>query len=306
MMAKDSFRLLLPNLFIGLCKGSRLLHPYSKQFYQELGYRLFQFEPSFKIVDGRAHPDAVLRSEKVKHTLLVEWTEAASIHPRKQRQLSRYARVTNRDLINVLAVPPEEVKSFDVVLIVSDQTAPLFQQTLREQRWQFPLLIFRSECEEYELRKVFNEFMESETNKFFTVGIKINRIPLHFLPFPLENTTEADIVPFVIRHLLSLLVKGIKEFEVEDFCRGYVPMWKFIWWEKRHDLMKLTRQVLTALGRKPVGKELIRRVGSDPPKWGFVNPVESRKRIRSIKKVLEQFINEIQGKQYQMELELWD
>ena len=43
-MATNSFSHLLPNLFIGLCKGSRLLRPYSIQFKNELGYTIFKFE----------------------------------------------------------------------------------------------------------------------------------------------------------------------------------------------------------------------------------------------------------------------
>ncbi len=152
----NSFSHLASNLIIGLCKGSRLLLPYSQQFNRDLGYSLFRLEASFVLISapggGRSHPDIVTVSSKVGNSILFELTEASTVGDHKEQQLTRYSRVTTADLTVVLAIPPQSARTHDVALILSPQAIGAFSQHCVDRGWHYPLLTFTQDDNGFSLR----------------------------------------------------------------------------------------------------------------------------------------------------------
>lgn len=166
------------------------------------------------------------------------------------------------------------------------------------------ILVFNTQESAYSLKKVENNFGEKKTDKFFTIGVEVQRIPLHYLPFSVDPISPANIVAFVIRHLISLLVKGTREIGIEEFCTGYIPVWGFIDISKRNELLKTIKEVLNALARRSIGKKLLTRIGDNPPKWKLADGADFKRKRRSIRKSLHQFIAEREEKSHQEEFEL--
>ena len=301
-MENKSFSLLLPNLFIGLCKGSRSLRPYSSEFCNKLGYKIFQFEASFPITSGRiSAPDLIITSEKTNNTLIIEWTEAMSISDYKPDQLQRYSIINRRDLIEVLAIPPDSVNTFNTCVIVLPDALEIFEKHFDAEGYKFPLLQFERSTDLSELNKVHNEFEEPLTDKYFTKGIQLNRIPISYLPFSLDCIKKSELVWFIVKHLISILVRKKTSFNVEEFCSEYVSVWSVISDDKKKEIRRRTKEVLNALIRKPIGKQLLKRLPGQPPRWEILE-IDVRKNMRSIKKALDLFIEEVKGMSSQADL----
>lgn len=298
-----TFSLLLSNLFIGLCKGSRILQNYSKVFNNDLGYEIFKFEPSFTSSAGRVNPDVIIISDKVKNTLIVEWTEASSVGDDKMNQLNRYSKITNNDLVNVAAIPITSVQTYDTMLIVLPDSFINFDSFLKSRHIEFPILTFEIQTDQYFLDKRSSSFRENKTNEFFTNGIKIQRIPLHYLPIQLDQISIQSIVTFVVRHLISLIIKGVPEFSIEEFCEGYIPVWKFIDLVKQSQIKKVTKKVLSDLIKKPIGANILIRIVENPPRWEIKDDFNIKVRKKSVIKSLEEFIKEEKGETYQLEID---
>ena len=130
---------------------------------------------------------------------------------------------------------------------------------------------------------------------FFTEGIKLRRIPLHYLPIQLDQISVQSIVTFVIRHLMSMLIKDIQEFSIEEFCEGYIPVWSFIDIKKQNQIKKVTKEVLNDLIKNPIGKDILVRIADNPPKWKIRSDFNVKRKSKSLVKALEDFINEKKG-----------
>jgi len=302
----ESFSLLLPNLFIGLCKGSRTLGDYSRIFKEELGYLIFKFEPSFKtFAAGRINPDVIIISNNVENTLIIEWTESNHVNEDKKRQIDRYSRLSKDDLINIVAIPVNSAKTHNIILITLPNLVSSYSEYMKLRDIRFPILDFTIQDGNYCLEKKESNFEESRTNKFFTDGIKIKRIPLHYIPIPLDNFSSKSIVTLVVRHLVSLLIKGIQEFSIEEFCEGYISAWKFINDKKQSEFMKVTKNLLNELAHRPIGDQIIARIGNNPPKWKIKDEIDIKKRMKSIQKALNSFIIEIkEDRSHQLEMSI--
>jgi hypothetical protein len=304
----NSFSHLASNLIIGLCKGSRQLHPYSQQFNRELGYSLFRLEASFVLISapggGRSHPDIVIVSSKVGNAILFELTEASTVGDHKEQQLIRYSLVTPADLTVVLAIPPQSAQTHDVALILSPQAIEAFNQHCLDRGWRYPLLAFTQADNGFSLQSESHQFCEPSTDLFFRNGVHITRIPQHYLPFTLDQFSSETLARHVVRHLTSLLVKGVAEVSIGDFCAGYLGLWPYIGIEKRRELERATGRILTALARKTQGRDILKRVSDSPLRWHLMDRAEFRRRMRSIRTLMEQFILQLEGKSDQPELPL--
>jgi hypothetical protein len=130
----------------------------------------------------------------------------------------------------------------------------------------------------------------------------VNRIPLNYLPFPLEQVSVGVIASHVVRHLASLLTKGASEVGIDEFCNGYIPVWGYIGTETQREVKDKTRDVLHALARKSLGREMLSRVSNDPLRWRLMDRSEFRKRMRSLRTCMEQLVLELEGETFQQEL----
>ena len=303
-MERSSFNLLVPNLFVGLTKGARGLGEPGRRFKQ-LGYRIFRLEPTFLLTKGgRCNPDLVLCSEKMGHTLILEWTNAASVYEDKKEQFRKYSRITRTDVVNGLVVPRKEAGSFDIVVVVPREAVSPFSKFLSDDRLPFVLLEFTGAERQYTLHKVSGTLQTEDTERFFSKPLSLNRIPLRYVPFPLENMSASELVTHVVTHILSLMTKGVTEFTVDEFCSGYVAVWAVLDPKKRGEISRATKKLIDALARKPIGVELLRRQQSDSPTWQLLRSSTRQTQPRSLRDRLDEFIAEVRGGAFQLELDL--
>lgn len=288
----------MPNLLIGLCKGARYLKGYSQIFHNQLGYDLFRLELAFQLANGRnIIPDAIVTSKKLGTTLLFEWTEA--IDPsNKQEQLNRYAMIQPSDITNIAAVPPAAVKKFDLALTLRPQAAENFS-TIIPKNFSFPIIVLDQKNHGFSLSKFgSNSFKETSTNKFFETGLSLDRLP-RYLPFSLEACQSKDIVPFVVQHLVSLLIKRKTIISLPEFCEGFIPSWRLIGIEKQKELLRVVKVIINGILRNKVLVQLAKRIGDNPPTWTLM-PDVFIKNPKGFQKKLSEFIREVQGKTYQL------
>jgi hypothetical protein len=118
----------------------------------------------------------------------------------------------------------------------------------------------------------------------------LRRIPLGYLPFPLDEISHATVVFPVVRHLTALIVRDIVEVTLAEFCSGYVHAWSYIDPSKQSEISRNTRQILSELARDRTGQELIRRAPGEPPRWFLYQNAEFRRRIRFFQGFLDRFI----------------
>jgi hypothetical protein len=303
-MAKSSFSLLVPNLFVGLTKGARGLGEHGRGFKQ-LGYRVFRLEPRFLLSKGNTcNPDLVLSSGKMSHTLILEWTNAASIHEAKREQFRRYSKISSGDLVNGLAVPRKEAGSFDVIVVVSREAVGSFRKFLTTDKLPFVLLEFTEAEQQFSLRKISGTFKDKETERFFSRSLSLARIPLRYVPFPLDNTQLSELVTHIVTHILSLVTRGVAEFGIDEFCSGFVSVWTVVDQRKRGEVSRATKDLIDRLARKPVGRGLLLRQRSDPPRWQLLQSSIGQTQLRSLHSRLDEFIREVKGGSYQLDLPL--
>lgn len=298
------FSQVIPNLFIGLSKGSRVLRPYSTNFGMNLSYKVQWLEPRMVIDSGETvNPDAVCSSSSVENTIVIEWTEAERPNERKERQLEKYSHITSKNVIELLAIPSSEAKTTDICLIVTPEAESNFNELLISKKWEFPLLTFTKNEIGYTLKRCVNDFCEERTNQFFSNDMTFERVPLGYLPFPLdENINEKLVARIVVRHALSLLVRGESDRTTEEFCSDYISIWDKIDNLKRNSIQSATRKTLKRLSAHVLIKEYIQRDNANTVLWHFKGGPELIKKIRSIQKVINQILNTIEGVNSQLEL----
>jgi hypothetical protein len=297
METNSSISFAMPNLLIGLCKGARSLKEYSMVFHDQLGYNFFRLELSFQLSIGRnINPDAIVISTKLGTTLLFEWTETND-PGQKHDQLNRYAKVQSSDIIDIAAVPPTAVKTFDVALTLRPNAINNFQSHLANNSCPFPILVFDQQDQTILLSKAANSFQDTLTDSFFVVGIRTDRLP-RYLPFSLETCQPKELVPFIVQHLVSMLVKGETIISLPDFCKGFIPAWGLIGIEKQRELSKVVKALINDLLRQKWGGQLAKRNGDNPPTWVLL-PDMFKKNPRGVRKQLNDFIAEVQGETYQ-------
>jgi hypothetical protein len=301
METNSSISYIMPNLLLGLCKDARSLRNYSTIFHDQLGYKFFRLELSFLLEIGRnISPDAMVISNKIGNTLMFEWTESTSA-VKKQDQLSRYAKVKASDLINIAAVPVAAAKTFDVVLTLRPEAVENFQAHLSNNSLPFPILTVEQSDQVISLFKAANSFQVEQTDEFFKTGIQTDRLP-RYLPFSLENCQAQEIVPFVVQHLVSLLIKGETIMSLPDFCRGFISPWNLIGREKQRDLSGVVKNLINDLVRKRWGAQLAKRSGDNPPTWELASET-FKKNPKTFRKQLTEFIGEVRKETYQPSLD---
>lgn len=298
MVNNYSISYVMPNLLIGLCKGSRLLGDYSKEFHEKLGYEFFRLDFSFHLstVQRISNPDAIVFSRKIENTILFEWTQDLD-SSRKQDQLLRYSQITQSDLANLAAVPQKATQNHDVAIIVSQEAVKSFSTDSRISSNDFPVLTLEF-SNKYLLKKKENNFKEKGTDSIFSKGIEITRIP-RYLPFSIDKIDSKEIVTPLVNHIASLLVKEVKNFTLLEICKEIVPGWNYIGQEKQKTISLKVKELLKELSKPKLMQTVIKRASDDPPTWELY-PENFKSNTRSYQKRLIVFIKKIKGGLYQM------
>ena len=295
-----SSELLFSNLLIGLTKGLKRLQPYSIEFQKNLGYKLFRFEQKIRYIKnggGTIHPDCIIISEKLNHTIIFEWTNNPDPEI-KQDQFRRYGNVEAADLIDNAAVPPNCCNNYSMAIVIfnndgNDNYVDYFHQNAI----LYPLLFFENHSD-VTLEKIKNKFLEKNTEKFFNRGIKLNirNIPLHYLPFSLNNITHSELVAPVIQSLVGFIVKEEKvSVSCDEICEDILPLWKYLSFSKKKEIRDKVKELIRSLSRDTETRSLIERDQTKERASWKLNTIEFFQHIIKYQNELNNFINEIQG-----------
>jgi hypothetical protein len=298
-MENNLFSLLLTNLFVGLCKSSRRLRPYSDEFSKSLGYQIFKFEPSFALLSAngeRCNPDLILMSKIVSNTLITEWTQASNLGEGKKKQIATYAKIQVSDIVNMAGVPSAVAQNFSVVFVVKPNVLSEISDHLSKNSWRMPILSLSQDNNEYTLAKVGNGSLETRTDAFFTKGVKFKQIPEGYLKFSLDAINESNITDSITRHLVSLIVKGVGEITTEQFCVGFVKIWGYLSQEKQREIVKRTGEILKEMTRNEKTRPLLLRIKDNPSTWQVIDKKTFFERMRSYQTALDEFRFKKEGK----------
>jgi len=302
-MEINSFSLEISNVLLGLCKGSRLLYPYSENFAKKLGYELFRFEYGFKIDIAKVTPDAILISEKNGNTLIFEWTASESIYERKKNQIHNYIKITQDDLRTNLAIPIPATNLHDIVLIVPNTADDSYKSFLKEHNIVLPLLEFSWKSSPKTLLKTYSEFKGKSTEEFFSEAIKISRIP-KYIEFSLDNISPQTIVHIIVTRILSMIIKGAGQFQTFNFCKENIRGWQYFSNEKQSSIVRASKIILKNLANTQIGKEIISKSSHPEFDWELVDKTTFMKRQKYYQKQVQNFINQTREKSIQQELDL--
>ncbi|MFZ0033492.1 MAG: hypothetical protein WAK60_00710 [Sedimentisphaerales bacterium] len=174
---------------------------------------------------------------------------------------------------------------------------------MKTNKLKFPLLQIEQTGPKFVLTKAENAFEELKTESFFKTPKVFERIPMRYLPIPLDRIIHELLVIHVCVHLISLLRRGVQEFTVTDFCKGYIPAWNIVDSAKRGNIVRVTKDIISSLCNSVYGQNMLERQSPlNPPKWSFAEGLD-RKNLRSIKKELDEFAMGVKSGQFQGE---WD
>lgn len=297
-----SFSLLLPNLLVGLCRGSRALRPASIEFRRDLGYRVFRLEPN---MTGK-RPDAALTSKKLQHTLLVEWTEAQAADERKRRQLRDLSALSDSDIVTVLAVPKAECASHDVFVVVAPTALDAFTSALERTDQHLPVVTFEKTPRGFALLKKAHSFGDQTTERVFSNGITVESIPTVYVPVPLDiSAVDAPklYARIVCTKLLGLIARAMKSVTVDALCESVVPAWNVVDTTARRDMRRAITRVVDKLARAQVGAKLgLARTKNSPVEWSLGGAEVLRSGTGSIRRELQEFVSGMEESFQQLSL----
>ena len=294
-MGSSSLSLILLNLFVGLCKGSRHLRPYSASF-RRLGFEVHGIEFRFRLeAGGVSHPDMILCSETVRSTILLEWTESRE-PANKEEQLRRYASITKTDVTVTAGVPVDASDTYDVSVAVPRAHALAFASFLEEKGHEFPLLAcdYRSGVA---LARHGHPFSNAHVDEFFREGVELDRLPMGYIPFAPDEFSETDLAQPVAGEAFARFIGQSSDFTAPEFCSTcFSDIWPVLGNEARSRLETMTRRVLMTLTRFPVGNaRLVARVRKSPSVWKVADVTRYKpQQVQSMRRGLKSFINYVE------------
>ena len=294
-MGSSSLSLTLLNLFIGLCKGSRQLRPYSASF-RKLGFEVHSIELRFALeAGGMSHPDMILCSEAVRSTILLEWTENKE-PSNKEEQLQRYASITKTDITVTAGVPVDASDTHDISVAVPHTHVSAFSSFLQGRGHPFPLL----GCDYKDgvvLIKHGYPFSNARVNDFFEEGVELKRLPTGYIPFSPDEFSEVDLAQPIAGEVFARFIGQSGEFTTSEFCSTcFSDIWPVLGSEARSRLETRTRRVLVVLTRFDVGgARLIARVDKSPSVWTVADVADYKpQQVQSMRRGLRSFINYVE------------
>jgi hypothetical protein len=297
MREPTSFSILVLNLFIGLIRGHRDLRPNSTQI-KRLGYELFRIEPVFTAVGARMNPDVIAYSMKTNHTLLTEWTAMSKPDERKDQQVSRYLRITSRELVENAAVPPRAAVTSSTWLIVRPEASAAFTAMLRDREQDGCMLsTLANDRTEYRLEYASGTFRDEQLAAILTSAIATKRIPLGYVSLPTDDLSAPEWVDQVILQVVSFSVKQHAAFSGNDICESLIEVWESYGAEKRREIIRRANSIVDDFAKTKYGKGWLDRIKDSPLEWKFVTPTAND--LSSLQSRARRFVAEKRGEPYQ-------
>lgn len=253
-MEKDSFNLLVTNLFIGLLKAHPSLMPAAKEL-PALGYKLLAVESSFHATGGRVNPELLAGSEKQSHTFLAEWTAGEDAES-KRDQIIRYLAVTETDLIEKAFLPAAVASTNSLVVVIREEAMTSFAEMFNQKpfvnrRNRLCLSTFSyDKAKGYELRYDSGDVADAELSKFLKAGFVVQRIPRGYMRVLVSDLNNKTLLLPVVQSLASMVVKRkIGDFTAAELCEQLYDVWALFDASKRASIAKSVNRLLRSLHR---------------------------------------------------------
>jgi hypothetical protein len=230
----SGFGLAMLNLWIGLCRGVGGL----PKDVHHLGFRDKEIEFSFKNASNETiKPELIICSQKLEHTLLLEWKSGKNT---EVDQLDRYSRVVPPD-IRARVPSGGACKGHDVVIIAKIEHRDSIAIGI-DKKHKFPLLCVESDG----ISLNVNRFSHAVINPVFAPKLKIDftRRPSSFIPFD-ATSPEWMIATEVIPQILQLMHEGETVLLLDAILPAVVDVWSHISPQDQRTLREKVERVIT-------------------------------------------------------------
>ena len=226
--------LLIVNLLIGMCRGSRGL----PRVLMDLGYRDRWIPRCFPGPDRDSVPPVFcVTSHETRHTLFVEVRAGPDI---EAARLARYSRVTAADLRQDTSLSREQTETYDIAVFGLAQHRQSLIEGLAGGGHRFPLLLLN----ETGLTLAANSFAKAALNNVFLPPLELDwsSVPRSWIPFD-GGSGLAEVAEAVIPEAVASAIRGESRIELSDLCRGQAS-WGISGTRDRDRLGARVREVL--------------------------------------------------------------
>ena len=215
----SNFNLNMLNLWIGLCRGEEGLPP----DIRHLGYKDKWIELQFSNSENETvKPELIIASDRLRHTVLLEWKEGANT---EQDQLRRYAGVASEDLVQKASLSPNETLAHDTCVLGLEKYADRLSIGVSQSGYSFPLLII----DEDGISLHVNEFTKQELSRVFDpkLPLDFSKVPTQFVPFD-HNSEFWEIAEHVIPQIVEYMCRGAPRFTLKQVATDCMPVWQAV------------------------------------------------------------------------------
>ena len=237
----SNFNLTMLNLWIGLCRGVAGL----PKALRKLDYKDKWIEWKFTNQDREVVlPDLLIASEKMGHTLLLEFKSGANTEP---DQLNRYSRVTQDDLRRKAFISLEATLYHDVSIVGKNEHGERLRMGITGGDHQFPLLL----VDEDGLLLGYGNFQLSELDSLFSPRLDIDweQVPYGFVPVN-EDSKPWEIAEVVMPIVLRYMTERRPSARVPDICQDICTTWGIMGTPARDQTKSKVRNVLHEAARQ--------------------------------------------------------
>ncbi len=259
-----NFNLTMLNLWIGMCRGV----PGLPRELKNLGYSDKWIEYKFSNQDlETVHPELIISSDKLGHTLLLEFKSGQNTD---NDQLRRYARITKNDLIRNAYLPATASEKHDIGILGKDEYKDRLCIGIKEGGYSFPLLLTSQEG----ITLAYNNFHISELYRVFSPLLKINWSRLSSRFVPLNSESELwELAEVVMPKVLHYMTERRPRVRIEDICQDICITWSMMGDPGRNEIRTKIREVLRQASASDFVQYLRWNKGADSLEI-IVNPLD--------------------------------
>lgn len=290
----STFNRVMTNLWIGLSKG---IDGLPREIYK-LGYEVVCIEHSFRNQAREAvHPDMILSSEPLAHTLCLEFKSGANA---EVDQLERDGRIATTDLIREAWVRPAAAAAHDTTVVGFTENRDRLAMGIDAAGFTFPLVGAQPDG----LALLLNAFQRTELDEAFTPVLLIDwaRVPTEFVRID-GASGDWEVAEAIGPAILSRIIRGEPRFGVDDICHDVSESWVILGSPARDALKKRIRAVIDQAARGPFS-EYIRLVNNTVVVTAgrLGDPAKVAAALRSLETAQEAFIDSLRRSGRQLRL----
>lgn len=230
----------------------------------ELKYECDIIEPPIFVGDNVIHPDIVLTSASLSHSLVVD----CKSNTVEYDQLERYQSLDGREdaLVAQGVVKDVDPGELTIELTLSSFTELSNDNTIPE---AFALVHFR-----HDPRSGFSvwnldefEFTLEPLRQLFPInGAPSEPLPVSYYPYDVYEEDRRVFVTHILRSVISLAVKE-GEFSAEEVVRDSHQYWDALSNEKQEELVRKAKQTIYELYEAGLDDHIEVIAGTDGAEW---------------------------------------